>query len=178
MPEKWFGCMFCRSGQEIRLADTAELRWPGMKARAVCVLKRRSTGGVKSVGSEVMLPGYIFFEADDGFKPEPPLPDGILRILTTLDGDCALTGHDRWFAKWVLDQDGQIGMSRAHRVGDRVQIQKGPLKDLEGYIIRIDRRNRNGQIRLEMNGKEIKAWLPFEIIEEDSFVLDINTKTN
>ena len=166
MPERWYGCMFCKSGQEIRLAAASEKCWQGMRARAVCALKRRSRNGVRSLENEVMLPGYIFYEADDGCRPKPPLPEGIFRILTTLDGDCRLLGRDEWFAGWVLKNDGEIGISHAHRVGDRIQIRQGPLKDLEGSILRIDRRNKNGQVRLEIEGREIKVWLPFELVDD------------
>lgn len=172
MPFCWYGCFFCRTGQEVKLAQAAESRWPGMKACAVSALKRRSSEGVKTLNSEVMLPGYIFFETTEDCAPTAPFPEGILRLLTNLDGGFALSGQDEWFAKWVIGQNGEIGMSKAHRVGDHIQIQKGPLKDMEGYILRIDRRNRNGLVRLEVNGREIKAWLPFEIVENDVF--DVN----
>lgn len=167
MPEngKWYGCIFCRTGMELKMADTAEIRWPGMRARAVCAMKRRSRDGVKTLQAEVIMPGYIFFAAEADCVPVQPLPEGMLRVLTTVDGDYALCGQDEWFAKWLLEQDGVIGQSAAHWVDEEIKILQGPLKDLEGYIIRIDKRNQNAQIELRVNGCRVKAWLPFEIIE-------------
>lgn len=160
----WYGCIFCRTGQELKLAETAQVRWPGLRARAVCAMKRRSNSGVKTMNPEVIMPGYIFFMARDDCAPMPPLPEGMLRILTSVHGGYALQGRDAWFAKWLIDQDGVIGASVAHRLDERVQILQGPLKELEGCIIRIDKRNQNAQVQLEVNGCKIKAWLPFEWI--------------
>lgn len=150
---------------EMKMAETAQIRWPGMYARAVCAMKRRSRDGIRSLQAEVIMPGYIFFRADEDCVPMPPLPEGMLRILTTVDGDYALCGQDAWFAQWLLDQHGIIGVSAAHWVDERVHIVQGPLKDLEGNIVRIDKRNHNAQVELRVNDCRVKAWLPFEIIE-------------
>lgn len=165
--EEWYGCIFCRTGQELKLAETAQLRWPGLQARAVCAMKRRSKDGKKSIAPEVIMPGYIFYRANDACAPSPPLPEGMLRILTAVDGGYALAGQDAWFARWLLEQDGVIGVSQACSLNDRIYIQQGPLKDLHGSIIRIDRRNRNAQVQLEANGIILKVWLPFEYMESD-----------
>lgn len=161
----WYGCFFCRTGQEIKLAETAQIRWPGLKARAVCAMKRRSSQGQRSMHPEVIMPGYIFFQAGERCAPVAPLPEGILKILTSVKGGHALMGDDAWFAKWLLDQDGVIGVSVAHRVDEKIRILQGPLKELQGSITRIDKRSRNAQVQLQVNGCRIQAWLPFEWLE-------------
>jgi len=164
-PGPWRGCLSCMSGQEARVASGVELQWPGVKARPVSAMKRRSSQGVKRLSAEVIMPGYVFFEAPEGFRPTPPYPDGVYRILTTVDGTWRLLGSDDAFARWLLGQDGLLNLSEAHRVGERIVIHSGPLKDLEGYILKIDRRNENGLVQLEVDGRQIRAWLPFEITE-------------
>ena len=164
---KWYGCMFCISGHEQRGAQLVEMRWPGLKARAVSAYKRRSRGGVKSLQLEVVMPGYIFYEAEGDFRPEVPFPEGVLKALKTVDGSWKLMGRDEEFARWLLEKDGQIGVSKAHHVGEKVRIYQGPLKDLEGFVLRIDQRNQNAQIGLEVEGRTIKVWLPFEIVEDE-----------
>ena len=174
----WYGCLFCTTGREIETARKVEMRWDGVKARAASVVKRKSCQGVKRLEKEVILPSYVFFQARDGFEPEFPLPDGVWRMLKTVDGDCRLTGKDEWFARWLLDQDGEIGLSKAYQEGSWIQIEKGPLKDLEGYICRIDRRNRSGQVKLQINGREVKVWLGFELLEKDGGLFETEGRTD
>ena len=166
--EKRRGCLFCQTGYEGRTAVIVEMQWPGAKARAVKAAKRRSRQGVKRLEMETLLPGYVFFEMDESFQPAMPHPDGVIRILTTIGGDWKLTGQDDAFARWVMQHEGRIEASRAHIVGERVVIHEGPLKDMEGSIIRIDKRNSNALVELQVGGQQVRTWLPFEIVEEQN----------
>lgn len=163
----WHGCLFVLTGHENRVASAVEMRWPGIRVRAVSAVKRRSQQGVKRLSVEVIMPGYVFFEAEENFIPTPPYPDGVIRFLTTVDGEWKLMGKDDEFAQWLLAHDGVLNLSQAHKEGERIVIHKGPLKELEGYILKIDRRNENALVQLEAGSKEIKAWLPFEIVDEE-----------
>jgi transcription antitermination factor NusG len=78
-----------------------------------------------------------------------------------------LSGDDERYARWVFSQNGLIAMSEACLEGDRVRIVRGPLKDLEGQILKIDKRNRNGQVMLTFNNRIVKAWLGFEFVEKE-----------
>lgn len=89
-----------------------------------------------------------------------------ISILTYSDGDWQLYGDDEAYAKWIFQNEGLIGLSRVYRVGDRIQIVDGPLKDLEGHITRVDRRNKSGQVSIVFGGKTIKIWLGFNYIED------------
>lgn len=163
-----FGCVFCLTGEEhdaarrLEAADDAIL-----KARPVSVLKWRTDHGKKSLRPEVVYRSYVFFEASPDFEPHGRLPDPCVRLLkTSEEGDWRLTGHDAWFAGWLLDQDGLVGLSEARRVGDRIQIQSGPLKDMEGCIVKLDARGRSCQVKLEVNGRTLCVWLGFELIDD------------
>ncbi len=167
--DRAFGCVFCMTGAEALAAQKLEAEWSAvLKARAVFVLKWHTEQGRKSLRPEVLYRSYVFFEAPPGFKPAGKLPDPCLKLLKDEDGDWRLTGNDAWFAGWLLDQDGQIGLSQARKVGDRVQIQSGPLKDVEGSIIKVDARGRSCQVKLEINGRTLCAWLGFELLEDDN----------
>jgi len=167
--EYWYGCLFCTTGQEKETARNVETVWPDVKAHAVCVLKRRTTQGVKSLQSEILIPGYVFFRAPAGYTNFDPWPAGVWRMLRSLSGSWRLDGNNEQFARWLFDQAGEIGLSGAHEVGGRIQIHSGPLKDLEGHILRIDRRNRSAQVCLTVNGREIRVWLGFELLEDNLF---------
>ncbi len=161
----WRGCLFCMTGKENQVASRIEILWPGAKAYSLSAIKRRSRKGVKSIETEVIMPSYVFFEVDEGFMPKPPFPDGVIRILKNTDMSWKLTGRDHRFARWVVAHKGVLKLSQAYKVGDRIVIHQGPLKDLEASILKIDRRNRNGLVQLEIGNKRVRSWLPFEIVE-------------
>ena len=76
-----------------------------------------------------------------------------------------LQGGDRQFARWLFQYDGLLDFSKACREGSRIRIISGPLKDMEGKILRVDKRGRSGQVTLEFNGRTIPIWLGFELID-------------
>ena len=92
----------------------------------------------------------------------------MIRILSMDAGVWQLQGEDERFARWLLGYDGLLSFSQAHREGDRIRILRGPLKDMEGRIVRVDKRGRSGQVLLNFNGREIAVWLGFELVEEEN----------
>lgn len=164
--ESRYACVFGKTGLERQIARAIERNFPGLTARAVVQVKHQSRNGVKSLVEAVSLPGYVFIAV-------PPdcghinlydcarVPD-VFRLLTDSEGDWTLRGSDRDFARWAIDHDGLIGLSQACRIGDRVRLLSGPLKELEGYVVKIDRRGRNGQIEISLNGQTRRLWLAFE----------------
>ncbi len=161
-----YGCMFCTTGRELETASMIEQTWPNVVARAAIVLKRRSSNGVKCLKPEIMIPSYVFLKAPHDFWPGDKTMH-MLKLLKSTEGDWRLTGRDAWFAQWLIGQDGEIGMSHARKVGDRIQIVSGPLKDLEGYIISVDKRNKSGRVELTINGRTLRVWLGFELLDEN-----------
>lgn len=161
-----YGCLFCTSGREDHIASILEIDTPGLTARSVKAVKRRSTGGVKWYEDQIILPGYVFYAAPAGFHPGNVHPDGLIRYLTTVDGDTALTGSDEKFARWILGHDGLIGLSRARKTADGVEFTSGPLMELLKYVLRVDRRNRNALVHMELFEQHTtNIWLPFEYDE-------------
>ena len=160
-----YGCVFCQTGKEACIAKHIESQYPGVRARAVCQVKRHTVRGNTSLEQSVLLNGYVLMEAptDIGFGRSNVIEEAI-SLLTYTDGDWQLYGEDESYARWVFRHNGLIGLSKAYKVGDQIQIVDGPLKDLEGAITRIDRRNRSGQVTLTFGGKQLKVWLGFEII--------------
>lgn len=161
-----YGCVFCMTGKEIEIAQRIEEDWPGVSARAVRVLKRRTKKGVKTTGFEVAIPGYVFFRAEEGFVPYG-YPMRGWHLLRENDGGWRLYDRDEQFARWLFVHDGDIGMSKAYQVGDRVQIQQGPLKELEGFIRKIDKRNQSGKVEITVNGNTFQVWLGYELLESE-----------
>lgn len=163
---KAYGCVFCMTGKEDIVAGNIEKNCPGVRATMVRQVKRRTVKGITSLVTQTVFPGYVFLEAEPGNAHVFRIPgDGAYKLLTTSDRTWQLYGSDERFVRWVFARNGLIPLSKAYREGDRVRVISGPLKDLEGYILRVDKRNRSGQVALMFHNRTVKAWLGFELVE-------------
>jgi transcription antitermination factor NusG len=161
------GCLFCLTGKELIVANLVENADAQIRARAVRKVVRHTKRGVTTLQDDIVLKGYVFFEAPESINIFTVMPQGeSMSVLTDSDGDWRLYGDDESYAKWVLKYDGLFGLSKAYKVGDRICITDGPLKDLEGQITRIDKRNQSGQITVPFAGRQQKIWLGFNIVKE------------
>lgn len=163
---KDYGCVFCVTGKEELVARSIVRVCPGLRVTAAYQEKFKSVKGVKSVVKALMLPGYVFFEADTDEEFLSRFPRiGIIRVLTNDEKDWRLKGDDYEFARWLFSNDGLLGFSTAYREGDQIRFLSGPLKDMEGMICRVDKRGHSGQVAVKFDGREVKLWLGFNLVE-------------
>ena len=166
-PKLCYGCVFCLTGKERLVANGIELFSKRARARAVCQTMRHTLSGVTTLRDDVVIPGYVFFEAPADVEIHELVPvDDLISVLSYSDGDWRLFGEDENYAKFIFKYDGVLTLSKAHKIGERIVIVEGPLKDLEGQITRIDKRNRRGQVTVQFAGKQQKIWLGFDIVKE------------
>ena len=160
-----YGCVHCILGKERELAAEMMRRCSDIKATEVMQTKRQTEKGVTTFQNDVILKSYIFIEAPAEVALFEHLSfDSMISILTYDDGDWRLSGYDANYAEWIFRYHGVVRLSQAHQLGDHIQIVDGPLKDLEGNIVRIDRRNHSGLVALRVGNNTIKIWLGFEIV--------------
>ena len=57
------------------------------------------------------------------------------------------------------DRNGNVGVSYGVLEGDRVKITSGPLKDREGYVVKLSKRKHRATILIPMGEKKIKLEL-------------------
>ena len=88
-----------------------------------------------------------------------------------------LFGDDLAYARWVLKQNGLIGMSKAVKVNERVRIIDGPLAEMEGHIVKYSKRNRNCLVEVEFMNRKVEAWLPFEWTDRNYIMDEEDEKT-
>jgi len=161
-----YGCVFTLTGKEDFVARDLKQHCPEIEAMSMKREKHMSRNGVKSVVLERMLPGYVFFRAPNradyitGFSML-----NIIKILRTGEGDWRLYGPDRRFAEQIFGYGGVLRFSKAYREGDKVRIIEGPLKDFEASISRIDKHGRSGEVTINFNGRELRVWLGFDLLE-------------
>lgn len=91
------------------------------------------------------MPGYVFFDADTEPMWNRILKDSaVLKLLSYGDGEYALRGTDLEFIDWIKKNNGIIEMSSAVKVGSMIEFVAGPLKDMNGKIIKINRSRQAG----------------------------------
>jgi len=116
-----------------------------------------------------LFPGYIFIQAESigpeiyGALKEAP---GFLRFLLSNDNivplessDQELLGHFLGFGEIV---DKSLVYFDEHK---RIRVISGPLKGLEGRIVRVDRRKGRAKVRLEMYQDSFEIDFGFDALE-------------
>lgn len=165
-------CLFCQTGHEAAVAELVNVSGWGeaifpRRMKTVLVNDRWEEKPV------AMLPGYVFVYT----RQEVPDYTHVrnlskaIRILTYDDtGSNALRGSDLTLAEKVWQQGGIIAPLEAIQEGDRVEITDGLLKDLCGTVVRMDRRRKTVQVKLEGTGSIRLLWLTYKLVEkaEDS----------
>ena len=159
-------CVFCETLQE----NKVELYLKNMGFNVISTFAERNIvtdGKIKNILRSVM-PGYVFFEYDgllDGFcwKEICKMPS-IYYPLKYGDNENRLRGKDLEFVDWLWKNNGIIKISKVIEIGNKIQVIEGPLKDYEGKIIKINKRQKCAAIKLDGEGIEKIIWLSFEYI--------------
>ena len=160
-------CLFCCVGYERKVAEAITKNHESLMAFPVLQEKHQSKNGIRTLVKQVMLPGYVFIYTNEEMPMGQILCNSkALRFLKDTEGACELSDNNLEYAKWVLEYNGLITCSKAVRLGSRVKVVDGPLKDYEGYIMEISKKNRNGRVEMTFMGRSINVWLPFEWVEE------------
>ena len=72
---------------------------------------------------------------------------------------------DLEFMDWIKKNNGIIEMSSAVKVGSMIEFVSGPLKDMNGKIIKINRSRRQVQVSFgSENGIISKVWCSMEFV--------------
>lgn len=120
----------------------------------------------KSVSS--IFPGYIFIESDnisyDFYKTIKKFP-GFCRFLMNNHDIRPLSGDERKFV-YQLSSNGEIaGISKIYfNKDDKIQVISGPMKGLEGEIVKVDKRKKRAKIKLKLYEDSFLIDFGFELI--------------
>lgn len=159
---------FTLSGKEEELCDELNNKYEDIYCLVLKRLVHRSDHGVKYDEIDVLIKGYVFVYLPKYYDIRIVRSDNIpYRILNVKHEYGKLYGDDYRYSEWTLEQNGYIGISNAVKVNNKVKIVSGPLQELEGYIVKYDKRNRNCCVEVNFMGQVIKAWLPFEWTDQN-----------
>lgn len=97
--------------------------------------RRKWSDRVKEV--EVPLfPGYIFCRFDSRSRLPILMCPGVISILESADGPVPVPEHEVAGVRAILESGLQFGASPFLREGQRVVVERGPLKGTEGVVVR------------------------------------------
>jgi transcriptional antiterminator NusG len=161
-------CLYCESGQERKVnASLEKLAFRIIPALAEQIVVR---GGVSKKVTRHLLPGYVFFESEEPVRTaqwkELCESAHVYRPLGYSNGSKELMGSDIFFIQLLLRRQGKLEVSKAVEEGSRVKIIEGPLKELEGNIIKLNKNRRCAEVEIESFGIVHKVWLSYEVVEE------------
>lgn len=157
-------CLFCCSGKENSVIKM--LKNEGFPAIAPTVMHWTGGSAQPKKTARRLMPGYVFFDADTEPMWNRILKDSaVLKLLSYGDGEYALRGTDLEFIDWIKKNNGIIEMSSAVKVGSMIEFVAGPLKDMNGKIIKINRSRRQVQVSFgSENGIISKVWCSMEFV--------------
>lgn len=150
-----------REGLARRAYDEVHLWWPRRKL----TIRRR---GRRIPSLAPLFPGYMIVEA-------PRIDQGLLRVFRRTTGFVRflhdntdirpLEGPDLELIRHFLSFGEVVERSRvSFDVDNRIVVQEGPLKGLEGRIVKVDRRKGRAKVKLDMYQNSFTIDLGFEVL--------------
>lgn len=125
--------------------------------------------GVWERTESLMLPGYIIAVTSNPIQLYERLRQvhEFTRLLRMGGAFCPLAEEERaWLAAFTVDGDRVIPMSIGVMEGDRVVVQRGPLKGREACIVSVNRRKSLAFIELDMCGRRVKTRIGLGIVRK------------
>ena len=168
-------CLFCTSGQEQEICQ--RLEHLGYIALSPQVVRHKPAGKATHKKLVRLIPGYIFFDADSSLEPDwreiRRFPH-LLRILRYGDGQLALRGADLAFVAWLKRFSGVIQISSVIQVGTKIRIIDGPLKDMGGRIIKVNKNRKVVQVSFgETEGLINTIWCSIDYVQMEANEKDV-----
>jgi transcriptional antiterminator NusG len=122
-------------------------------------------------GTPAIFPGYIFLELENddsilNYHWDFRKTDGFFRFLKSNQNICPLEDKDLEVVIHFIKNVGPIaGKSQVYfNENSRIVVIEGPLKGLEGRIVKVDKRKGRAKIKLDLYDDSFTIDLAFEII--------------
>ena len=143
-------------------AGECQLLWPRRSLRI-----RR--GGKWHESLAPIFPSYLFLQSSsvppDIYAVIRHTP-GFIRFLPANDNVRPLESKDQALLSHFLSFGEIVTKSTAYfDLDKRIRITAGPLKDLEGRIVRVDRRKGRARVRLELYADSFEVDFGFEALD-------------
>ena len=138
------------------------LLWP---RRKLTIRKQ----GKEKTSLAPLFPGYLFWEGDEIFpdlywtlKRVP----GFIRFLKSNQNIEPLGGESLRLLKHFLNFGEVINQSKVvFDENSRIRVKDGPLKGMEGLVVKVDKRKRRAKVQLNLYEDSFLVDFGFELME-------------
>jgi transcriptional antiterminator NusG len=144
---------------------------PDDEVRLVFPLRRLSVRRLGKVADELapVFPGYLFAEVEDAFGARLQWAlrrtDGFFRFLRSNQDVAPLSGKDLRTVLHFVSHGQVAEKSKVYfNDEDRIVVQEGPLKGLEGNIVKVDKRKGRAKVKLDLYDDSFTIDLAFEVM--------------
>ena len=172
----WYA-IFALTGQEekVRALLERKLSDAGMKAhlfvpwiriRQAEDLARKSGNDEKD---EIMFPGYVLVGTDDikGVFSISNGLKGVLKFLKNEDEFQEIRLEEISRLVYMAGEEDVIGESEVCLDEDnRIVVLSGPLKDMEGSIVKFNRRRERVAVEFQIDAERHEIWLGVRLVEK------------
>jgi transcription antitermination factor NusG len=145
----------------------------GYQALSPMVMKWKPENGSLIKRPARLLPGYVFFDTIGEHEPDwdriISIPY-VLRVLQYSDGGRALRASDVEFVNWLKRHEGMIDISRVVQVGTKIQFIDGPLKELSGLVVKVNKSRRQVAVYIGSDSLAKVVWCSIEYVEPEKIV--------
>ena len=120
--------------------------------------------------TEILFPGYVFMISEDPtrlYQSLKKIPDLTKLLGREKEEIYPLPEEEVGFLKSFGEEEQIVEVSSGYIEGEKVIVEKGPLKGKEGLIKRIDRHKRIAEIEIEFLGEVRRAKVGLEIVRKN-----------
>ncbi len=159
---------------------------PCFKDSALIVPKRsmklRKRGVLRAI-ERPLFSGYVFISSEtDELNPEQrwciKTTSYYVRILPDAANPQPIGGRDRAVLSHFISYGKSADTSKViFDEHDRIVVLEGPLKGLEGMIVKVDKRKMRAKVRLDLCQDSFKVDLAFEVMERPAKGSEANNES-
>ena len=145
-----YGCLFCRTGSENRVAEYINSRFDGAEAIAPKRLRRKTVQGETLEDSALLLPSYVFFRTDGELAiKDVRRISGVIKLLRYRDDDWKLIGSDLAYAQFFFEHP-IITYSNATFIDGKIHFLDGILLGHDEDVLRVNRRTQTVEVKMDI----------------------------
>jgi Transcription antiterminator len=165
--DNWYA-IFVYTGEEDNVKQRLSFRI-GNELKLVVPKRRlleRKDGKLHEV-IRVLFPGYILAQGiiTKEIYPKTKNIPGLVKILGDNKLPYRIESYEMEVISHLIQDDEIIGYSRLLEENGRVKVLNGPMMDMEGNILSIDKRKGRAKILVNLCGKECRIDLGIELLK-------------
>lgn len=130
-------------------------------------LKIRKKGITKDVISP-LYSGYVFIIGEWNIEEAKKILNnsGAIKFIGGINSPGIIKEEEKKLIKSIAET-GIAEYSKVIKIGSKINVVSGPLKELKGVIESVDRRKQRVVVKLPLLNSLIKVTLGFEYLQED-----------